>query len=397
MSSKESLHNYLQQHILIPLTNLGFQYQKSKSCFTKTAGGFRQVIEFARDKDQIDFCIKFKIYSPKAFADYKKRTFNTEYADDLLISLKHSEIKNWLYTSDEEKCYYQKIRYRLYKAIAQEKMMRILQNIQTVGMDFLNRCSDFAAIAETVPQTPWAACHIADMYFLSGNKDKALNVLKAALDQDIILNQAEIIKRIACFSGEKIEEKAPPKFAGKERRELWQLAEPYIERLANDNHWLDEDALVSWIGEACRFACLNLDIPDTDPDHWMDSDYQYWIANLFLRLGLGIRLRYPRFAESPKLQQAARELFDHPVYQPSGHALLDALKEAKMDDVIKHIADEYPRYWQNEKWARIFLYAVYNRKIKGYDKKVRFILDNFADKRGWADVKKQALKYLDSV
>lgn len=397
MTPKDFLHHCIEQYILTPLTEAGFTYHKSKYSFTKTVGDFQQEIEFCKIGNTIDFYIKFKVYSLKTFANYKKQTLGVAIADNLLICLEHRQMQNWFYATDEQNAF-DKLCYRLSTdAIVEVKMPRILQNIQTVGIDFLNNHCDFGAIAETMPKHAWTTCHIADMYFLSGDKNKALAVLKEALNQEIIFNQAEIIRRIERFSGEKIAEKPQTKL-NKEQKELHLLAENvYYQRLINNNHCLDENALTSWIDEACRFFYLNFNLPNLNKEDWINFDYEGNIATLFLRVGEGLKHRYAFLSKSEKLQKTMLAIFDNPIYQPSGHYVLIALQDAKMDNAIKHIVDNYPKFWQDEHWAGTFLDVVYTRKIKGYRKEAQFILENFGNKRGWTATKKQAEKYLEKV
>jgi hypothetical protein len=122
-------------------------------------------------------------------------------------------------------------------------------------------------------------------------------------------------------------------------------------------------------------------------------DYQY--ESQIDNIALGIEAYLQKDKANKKsiiIQDFVVSVIHNEKYRKGRSGFIYLLLVLKMDDELKKIAIERKEFWETPRIRFQLLYALYRRKIKGFSKEAKALIENFPKE---TELKKYASKYIE--
>ncbi|MCE9593189.1 MAG: DUF4304 domain-containing protein [Planctomycetes bacterium] len=173
MKSKELLVARLEEHVAPALAELGFRFARSRPSFTRTVGGFRQLVEFSTDRwnkeDVCEFHSGWTV-SSAAYAKWYRATWGVDASSDVIVGLNDWRIPGWRVDG---------IKRRRLTNTPQDAQVasEFLFDLRSAGLAFLERASTFEGAAELLLADRWHFDQAADLLLVAERRDLAHKTL----------------------------------------------------------------------------------------------------------------------------------------------------------------------------------------------------------------------------
>lgn len=144
--------------------------------------------------------------------------------------------------------------------------------------------------------------------------------------------------------------------------------------------------------KAMDFAFSNFKKEETVYEGYL-FDYEVRITNIALGIDAYLQ-KNARYKKSKIIQDFVLRIIDTEKYGRGRSGFIYLLYILKMDDDLKRIATEKKDFWNTPRTAFQLLYALFKRKIEGFEKEAEILIQDYPKE---TELKKYAHKYFERL